>query len=468
MNIDGHLDRCDRNGVGGWVIDTDAPLKRLDLAVYVNGIIIGQCQAKNFRIDLSDSKISDGCCAFYFKFDPYLDVAALENIELHIKDTGYKFTIHYRKPTLFTPPPKHGIQSVRRFKQCILHIGTEKTGSTSIQTMLVTNRAKLEEYGYFMPLSLRQATSSKDGNHSHIAAMALRNTAFDFDLRGHWGITDTKTLEAYRQKQTEIFTREIENTPIHCDKIILSNEHCHSRLLTIEEIEWVKEWLSMFCDEVKVVVYLRPQFEVALSQYGMLLIGGYFDIEALPQLPYPTNYSYRRYTNALYFDYEKLLQRWETVFGTEALLPRLYNVGRQGQHRVPTLDFLDVLNIRESAVVQPPRENTNISAAAQEFLIKLYTEFAERGLSPTAPWVDPIRALIRAKHPGQGVLPSQEKIREFQEAYSSSNERVCAHWFPERRQLFSDDYSSYPEHESNSLDYKIIFSIFTDLLLAKK
>ena len=352
---------------------------------------------------------------------------------------------------------------LKRFRQCILHIGTEKTGSTSIQAMLANNRDALRHAGYFFPETLCQTRDISDGNHRHIAAIAMRDDAFDHDLRGQWGIKDAESLESYRLSQAKLFDKEIVESAGDCSRLLLSNEHCHSRLLTVQEVARVKELLEPYCDEFKIVVYLRPQFELALSQYGMMVLNGFYDIEAMPPLPYPADYAKRRYTNELYFDYQKLLARWAEVFGAEAIEPRLYAAGGSSR-KSPTVDFLEVLGQPEGAFRQPARENTNISASAQEFLIKLYSEFATRGYSPWDSWANPIRAVMRRLHPGSGYKPARGDIRTFQQRFEKSNEAVRAQWFPERERLFDEDYALYPEEQVSALDEKTTFGLFADVI----
>ncbi len=50
----------------------------------------------------------------------------------------------------------------------ILHIGTEKTGTTSIQNFLKLNRIKLKKHGYYIPKS----PALPSGNHRWITLIA--------------------------------------------------------------------------------------------------------------------------------------------------------------------------------------------------------------------------------------------------------------------------------------------------------
>jgi hypothetical protein len=467
MRLAGHLDRCDAEGLGGWVVDLDEPQTAVALKIYVGDRFIGTSVANQFRQDLANAKINNGQGAFRVTFNEKLDSSDLKNIEVKIGASSYSFSFFHRQP--FSQPMRSDDYQAsprkKRFDLCVLHIGTEKTGSTSIQAMLANNRRVLADAGYFLPLTLCQTKEKDDGNHSHITAMAMRDDAFDDDLRGRWGIKTIESLQSYRVAQVKLFEDEIAEKPGNCDKLLLSNEHCHSRLLTIQEVSNVKALLEPHCEKFKIIVYLRPQFELALSQYGMMVLNGYYDIEALPPLPYPADYPKRRYTNELYFNYEQLLNRWATVFGKKAIEPRLYAAGGPSK-KSPTTDFLEVLDVQESVFRQPARENTNISAAAQEFLIKLYSEFSARGYSPSDSWASPIRALMRSQHPGSGYKPARGEIIAFQQRFEKSNTSVKMNWFPDRDSLFDEDYTRYPEQQLSALDDRTTFSLFADVIIA--
>lgn len=464
MRLAGHLDRCDTEGIGGWVVDLDNKTEPLELAFYAGDHYLGHAVADRFRQDLADAHINEGNAAFRFTFSEKLSPSLVEQLEVRISSSGYKFSFSSRTPVLHLEVKSiQAMKNVKckRFDRCILHIGTEKTGSTSLQAMLADNRKILSDHGFFFPESLSQIAG--DGNHCHIAAMALRDDAYDEDLRGRWGIKDSESLHSYRLAQAEYFQDEVAASPDRCNSLIISNEHCHSRLLTIEEVQRVKDFLEPYCEKFEIVVYLRPQFELALSQYGMMVLNGFYDIEPFPPLPYPPNYAKRRYTNQLYFDYQKLLERWSAVFGREALQPRIYPTSGSAKSGSVS-DFLEYLSLDENQVIQPRRENTNVSAEAQAFLIRLYEELSLRGHDPSGGWADPIRNTIRKLHPGSGLRPSKEKIKEFQSRFDKSNEGVRANWFPDRDGLFIIDYTRYPDAEETVLDEKIIFSMFVDVM----
>ena len=51
--------------------------------------------------------------------------------------------------------------SKKRFKSCVLHIGTEKTGSTAIQHYLIENRHRLSRHGVLFPVAASATHTSQ-------------------------------------------------------------------------------------------------------------------------------------------------------------------------------------------------------------------------------------------------------------------------------------------------------------------
>ena len=110
------------------------------------------------------------------------------------------------------------------------------------------------------------------------------------------------------------FSQEIES--ITDDKsVIISSEHFHSRLETREEIERLFALLKKRFSEIKVLVYLRRQIQVAVSLYSTLCRTGGYRESIFPKNITEDNH---------YYNYYLLLEKWSNVFGQENLVPRIF------------------------------------------------------------------------------------------------------------------------------------------------
>src|SRR5665213_2989949 len=139
----------------------------------------------------------------------------------------------------------------------LVHIGAEKTGTTSIQEFCARNRARLADFGILYPTSLGSP------NHVALTAYSLADRKVD-DLRRDLGILNPADVRAFRERLRHDLAKEIHAHPgVHT--LLLSNEHLQSRLLRIPEVNRLQEFLKQYTDDIKLIVYLRRQDSVAVS-----------------------------------------------------------------------------------------------------------------------------------------------------------------------------------------------------------
>ena len=249
-------------------------------------------------------------------------------------------------------------------------------------------------------------------------------------------------LAGFRARIAESLAAELAAAPPSCHTILLSGEHCHSLLATVFEVEGVQSLLAPFCSAFQVLVYLRPQHEVALSGYGMMLRLG--QTAAVPLPRFEGRATARGALPFGYFDYAGLLARWATVFGRGALLPRLFTPEALVGGDIVS-DVMAVLGLEDGGLARPARLNTNISAPAQRFLAGLNRVLAGWPAAEAASvrgWVVP------RLEAGEGVRPAREAIRAFMAPFEAGNEAVRAGWFAQQARLFDDGYAAYPEVEA--------------------
>ena len=469
MSVEGFLDRCDADRIAGWVLFTEDPGRRARLEIHAGDMFLGSCMADVRRQDLVDGGLGDGHCAFMFVPPPDLPEAAVERIVIRIVGTEYVFRSGMRWMLPEPPPadePADGPKPARRFRGCTLHIGTEKTGTTSLQAFLALNRQAFERAGYFTPLSLAPHSERGVLNHIHLATYAMDDARFNDDMRRSLGVHDADSLQRYREQVRSSLADEVATLDARCDVMILSSEHCHSRVIRPREIRRLKDLLDPYCDRYEIVVYLRPQHELAMSQYGMFVASGICDIDMFPPLPPPPGYGKLKYTNMLYFDYHDLLQRWSAVFGQDAVVPRLYDSQHLREQNIID-DFMHYIPMAGELLIRPEKRNTNISENAQKFLINLFS-YIDDGKRAKADTVRKrVRAMLQACCPGHGIVPSRAAVAGFLEQFRHSNEQVRLRWFPEREELFEIDLSKFPETQTPmALSAAELYPIIVELLFA--
>jgi uncharacterized small protein (DUF1192 family) len=309
-------------------------------------------------------------------------------------------------------------------RRAILHIGTEKTGTTTLQHFLATNRAALAARGWVYPRFCGEK------NHTGLAAYALDDARRD-PIAEPFGVHCAEDVEPFRARMRAAAAAELDGAP----GAIFCSEHCHSRLTDASEVARLRDFLGGFFDEVRVCVYLRRQDQVALSLYSTRLKSGAESDRLLPT-PDPED---------RYYNYARVLALWEEGFGAGNLHVRLFDRRALVGGDVVT-DFLDLWGLGPAGdYVAVSDRNASIRPAAQEFLRHVNRHLAPIGGRPIEAVRGPLVARIEAAFEGPGARPSRAEAEAFYAAFRASNEAVRAARFPDRDRLFDEDFSAYPE-----------------------
>ncbi|KIN63924.1 Methyltransferase FkbM family [Sulfitobacter noctilucicola] len=184
--------------------------------------------------------------------------------------------------------------------RAILHIGTEKTGTTSSQNFLHENRTRLLSQDIVYPSNLGGI------NHRFIASYALQLDTADESMRA-MGLHTQQQIDNFHSDTEARLTEQLTaaSTARYC---IISSEHLHSRLRTEEQVLSIKQLLAPLFEDIEVHIHLRPQVDVAISLAStQSRVGGRIG-EAFFQ-------SVR--ADQIYYNYDRLVGLWEGVFGVE-------------------------------------------------------------------------------------------------------------------------------------------------------
>lgn len=218
----------------------------------------------------------------------------------------------------------------------VLHIGTEKTGTTSVQTWLEGHLNALSCRGIYLSNVL-------DRPSNRALAHAFQNGVDPY----FWpmGITSTPQVRAYRERLTERLATEVEYAARTHDQFVISAEQLQSRLLSECEVVGLATMLRALFHEITVVCYLRPQLEMRRSLYSTFVRMGYTG----PLERFDADID----ETSLYYNHEALVDRWARAFGRDSLLLREYTRSK--------LEGADL--VRDFAAVALP----DLDASALEF-----------------------------------------------------------------------------------------------------
>ncbi|MXN64912.1 hypothetical protein GR183_08330 [Stappia sp. GBMRC 2046] len=234
--------------------------------------------------------------------------------------------------------------------QCIwLHIGAEKTGTTSLQYWLSANRELLALQGISFPKA--------PGNVNHVAlsAYALDAGRGMEELRITCGASKFESVSAFRLNFENELLNEIETSDP--SRIIFCNEHCSSRLSTIEEIERLRDLLSRFTDDIRIILYIREPAEFFASWYSTVIKSG--GKSEFPRKPSP-----RLYNMA---DWLSMVRRWAEVFGRDAVTLRRYDRKHLFDGDV-IADFCAITGLEYENSIKPQQKNESMGLKSLLFL----------------------------------------------------------------------------------------------------
>ncbi|WP_156443739.1 hypothetical protein [Burkholderia savannae] len=182
---------------------------------------------------------------------------------------------------------RHSMEDVFRMmrtRHCYLHIGTHKTGTSSVQDSLTRAPQQLEEAGFYFP----RTGQWESGSGQHGLAVQARSNAHD--------------------ALVEALIREIETIPHHI--ILSSEEFSHMLWRNTAGFQHLVDRLSGIADKITVILYLRRQPDFIESNYLERLKSRF-------HLGFSTYAHARMHHDLAEFplDYRKLIERLDHVRG---------------------------------------------------------------------------------------------------------------------------------------------------------
>ncbi|MEX0970663.1 MAG: hypothetical protein WD046_09500 [Paracoccaceae bacterium] len=310
----------------------------------------------------------------------------------------------------------------------LLHIGTQKTGSTAIQAMLYRSRGILAHHGFHV------MTSSGTGNYRKLATACLDLDRVEKHLIHH-DIPPEQSREAFRQKTFDEFSAEIEGLEPHIHTVVMSGEHFSSNTTRCSELALLRSQFTLYFSDVQVLCYLRDQVSLQAAHYSTSLKSGnpegFGDAVTIcnPNLPF--------------FNYALMLEKWAIVFGKKALDVRLFSREhwRDGDllsDMVATLDVALVDKIRREDNLRNPSLNHH-----GQLLLRAINEVVPATHGQPNHVRYHLVDLCETLFAGPGQYPPQADQAKIYEAFRSSNAAVARAYFDTEEDLFAPP--DYPE-----------------------
>lgn len=178
----------------------------------------------------------------------------------------------------------------------IIHIGLEKTGSTSIQSSLIKNKYNLRNDGYYYFHDEKKINCRKFV--SYFSEYSLYDDYLNFN-----------NINNYKEKNEHFYQyNEYINSKINAARkqqvhtVIFSSEHFHSQLFGDVAFSRMHEWFYKNFENVKIIMIIRDQKESVVSLYSTALKCGH-NVN-------PDIFIQKWYKNYNYCSHLKLYKRW--------------------------------------------------------------------------------------------------------------------------------------------------------------
>lgn len=444
MPIEGFFKHIGERSIGGWCWDTARPDETLDVRIQVGDDIIARAKANLLREDLVAVGIGNGNHGFRCDLPVELGEDEQRRVQVHAVSSEGQSGLRRLKSPTEAPALRPAHLPSRRIPNCILHIGTEKTGTTSLQAFFASNQERLLASGVLVPRTIASPVDQRVLNHVELVTYASDVNKFNGSRLGSQVPVAPGQLREYRAAIEAKVVREIEEAGPSCDLLILSCEFCHSRLFLVEELDRLRDFLLSLAERIEIVVYLRPQHEMAVSLFTTALRNGSIKPSILPDLNSISAAGAKRID--AYYNYDGLVTRWESAFGAEAVDARIYDrdIIRSFLARLPPGP---TTRLDSSGLINPSsRHNTRLPASAQRVFLAINRYLGKPDSEDASRLRGRMYKVLLEGEPGDaGLLPARQAAETFQAHFEESNERLRARRFPDRPSLFRLDFSGYPE-----------------------
>lgn len=310
----------------------------------------------------------------------------------------------------------------------ILHIGTEKTGTSSIQQFLDNNRENLKNNNiHFLKCA------GNTNNRKLPAAILDVSDALNDDFYKLHKIESESAVNAFQKKFFAEFKSEIEGLGEDIHTVIISSEHFHSRVNSSHLTSKLYKLLHEYFDDITILCYVREQSQVCESWYSTALKNGH-----------SSNFSDFvkdcRVDNK-YYNYFDILEKWADSFGFEAINARLFDKSYFFQNNLLD-DLISVLDIEliDKLDKDIVRENESINEMGQLFAKSLNKALK----NPHSSDLNAARKLTAAKQKlynvfsGKGVLVTKDDYLRIKNEFMNSNLALFNKYFNSSKSLFNE------------------------------
>jgi len=320
----------------------------------------------------------------------------------------------------------------------ILHIGTEKTGTTYLQHTLMLNRELLATKSIFIPPSIAGLRSLR---------------AYTIPFMDNFENESTRILKLahpLQLKKAKIKLRqEIGKTLITLESkyhtCVISAEHFSSRTKNPEEINQALQFFLQYFDKIDVIIYLRDQFSFLVSTYSESLKSGWTG-------------SFEEHLERIdltdpFWNFSILLERWSAT-PKVTVHPFVYPRKNLNETFDIVDDFIMQTNLnslKTELKTYQARTNAGLKYLGM-ILFRRFNSMYNSNTESHLPHKKDLNAFLKQNDKGNPYIIYQTYEGFIQENMKKTNEQIKAKYLIDLNQQFDASYKFESKKEKNLIE----------------
>jgi len=322
---------------------------------------------------------------------------------------------------------------MKLFERTVLHIGGEKTGSTSLQHRLDLSRELLEQNGFYLP-----KTGTHAGNCWGFAAIGQYHPKYSMH---HQMTQAAQSHEEAVEELMDAYKAEFADARADCDTLLVSSEHLQT-VVDLRGIRRLLEWLATITKQINVVYVIRRQDQIIQSLFSTALRNG-----ALME-PLVQHKTVARMEN-------KRLNHWTAI--TQYLaFPHIVPITIKPVRYRPLSDadtfeeeLSDALGIPSNLPRSMEQKNLSLDADAVRFLATLTHPEMRKEMQCGDNQLGEIIDTLEKTHNGRKFHMPNHWAREAMLPFGLSNQRTSQAFLDDGYPLFTQEgFRMYPRMDS--------------------
>jgi hypothetical protein len=302
----------------------------------------------------------------------------------------------------------------------LLHIGCEKTGTSSVQQWLHQNDQALARHGIVYTKSLGRPSNRRISHYGLEAGTPDEALARE-------GIRSPEQYAELQARIANALREEVRQAEqAGAATFVISSEHCHSRLKTEAAVARVHALLAPLFSSIRVLCVLRPQIDSCLSLASSLTrFGGAISRDWVEREMRP---------NVKYYALHQLLTRWAGVFGPQSIDLAAF---RRCPNSIEL--FEQRLGLTEAGLPRGPAINEALDFRVIALVNAMNADHPER--SGDHAWA----RLLEDLPLKQRLTLDLASAQALQARFDQGNAALCADWPRIDPADLTPDWANYPE-----------------------